>query len=276
MGSQFSEEQCLIELGLTLVEAKIYLALIHARPLSAAAIAKISKINRADVYRTIPRLQQLGLVEKIVRVPAEYRAIPVNEAISFLLQIKENQYKKVKATAQIFLKKIKATEPEEKQAEEVQLVLIPKGKHAIERIHEAIERATQGVDLVLSWRRFSFGIANAFAESVEAGWRKGVKFRFIIEVPPKNEATEQLVQYCLQKPFCRIRFMPYHPETVFGLYDKKEVFISIFPEANLLESPILWSKTQSLVKMAEATFEMLWSTAMESYEQDWKTTATSA
>ncbi len=266
MEPQFSELQVLTELGLTLKQAKVYLTLVESGPLRVSAISKTSKVARPDVYQTISKLQQIGLVEEIFKTPVEYKATPINEALAFLLQTKTEQYKKLRAETQMLLDKAIAEKQNEKeQAEAPQISMIPMGKQVIERIRDAIERAKLSVDLVLSWKRFAHGTAHAFAESLEAAWAKNVKFRFIIEKPPNNRTAEQLIQYCRQKPFCQIRFVPYYPKTVFGIYDKKEVFIIVFSETDLPGSPALWSNSRSLIAMAEDHFEMLWRTAMKNY-----------
>lgn len=200
----------------------------------------------------------------------------MNETLTFLLQKRTEQYKKVSAAAQMLLNigaPVKHNNKE--QVDSPQFILIPHGKQVVERVKAAIEKAQSSVDLVLSWKRFSHGIAHVFAETVESAWAKKVKFRFILEKPPQNKTADQLIQYCLGKPFCQIRFIPYCPRTVFGVYDRKEVFIVVFPESDLPGSPALWSNNRSLVAMAADHFEMLWPTAMEGYEQDGNTTAAS-
>ncbi|MGB9914669.1 MAG: TrmB family transcriptional regulator [Candidatus Bathyarchaeales archaeon] len=260
-----SELQVLTQLGLTLKQAKVYLALVKSETLKASEIAQASKVARPDVYRVISALRQLGLIEEVCKRPVEYRATPMNEALTFLLQTRTEQYKKVRAAAQMLLNRgTQVKRNEREQLESPQFILIPHGKQVIERVKAALERARSSVDLVLSWKRFSRGIANVFAESVEAAWAKNVKFRFILEVPPRNKTAEQLIKYCLKKPFCQIRFIPYYPRTVFGVYDRKEVFIIVFPEGDLHRSPALWSSNRSLVAMSEDYFEMLWPTAIES------------
>ncbi|MCX8154156.1 MAG: hypothetical protein N3E52_06965 [Candidatus Bathyarchaeota archaeon] len=259
-----SELQVLIELGLTLKQAKVYLALVESGPLKVAEIAKFSKVARPDVYRVISALRQLGLIEEVCKKPVEYKATPLNEALTFLLQIRTEQYKKISASAQMLLNmELPIKHNEKERLESPQFILIPHGKQVIEKIRTALGKARSSVDLVLSWKRFSHGITNVFAENVESAWAKNVKFRFIIEKPLKNKTADQLIQYCLGKPFCQIRFLPYYPRTIFGVYDKKEVFIIVFPEMDLPSSPALWSNNRSLVAMAADHFEMLWPKAME-------------
>ncbi len=267
MEPQISELQILVNLGLTLKQAKVYLALLKTGPLKTSEISKISKTDRADTYRTLSTLTQLGLVQKIITKPHMYRAISINEAATRLLESKTEGYKKLRAETRILLEQAKT----EKQNSAIPLeasnfVLIPEGKNVIERIRTAIEQAQLSIDLVLSWKRFSHGIAHAFAESLEAAWAKNVKVRFIVEKPAKNKTTMELIQYCREKPFCQARFTRSHPETVFGLYDEKQVFVVVFPKKDLPGSPALWSNNRSLIALAKGYFEMLWQSVRESVD----------
>jgi sugar-specific transcriptional regulator TrmB len=251
-------------LGLTKVQARVYLALVKSGPSRISAISKISKVARPEIYRNLSKLQRLGLVEKIIKTPLEYRATPVNEGISLLLETKTEQYEKVRAEARILLSTAKTEKPDvKKQMENPQFVLIPR-KTVIKRIKSAIEKAQLSIDLVLSWKRFSRGIASTFAESMETAWAKNVKIRFIIESPLESKTAKQLILYCRAKPFSQLRFVPDHPKTVFGIYDKKEVFIIAKSKTDLPGSPALWSNNPSLIALAKDYFETLWLTAMES------------
>lgn len=51
------------KLGLTVVQAKIYIANIDTGPATAKQISKVAKVAREDVYRVMPSLQTLGLTK---------------------------------------------------------------------------------------------------------------------------------------------------------------------------------------------------------------------
>jgi sugar-specific transcriptional regulator TrmB len=259
---QISELQILIDLGLTLKQARVYMALVGSSPSRISAVSKISKVARPDVYKTLSKLQQIGLVERIIKTPLEYRAVPMIKGILLLLQTKTQQYEKVRSEAKILLSTVKKEKPKKKQIETPQFVLIPK-RTVIERIKNAIEKAQLSVDAVLSWKRFSQGIVSMFAESMEIALTKNVKIRFVIESPPEVKTSEQLIQLCGKKPFCRVRFMPHYPEAVFGIYDVKEIFMVTESKTDLPSSPALWSNNPSLIGLAKDYFKILWLTSME-------------
>lgn len=261
---EFSEEQILTDLGLTLKQTRVYLALANMRPARVIEISKNSKVARPDVYPALEKLQQLGLAEKLIKNPPEYRAIPMKEAISSLLETKTNQYEMVKARAKILQSTIKTEKPDnEDQGERRQFILVPEGKAVVDKIGAAIENARQNIDVVLSWKRFSHGIACTFTENIEKAWVKNVKIRFIVEKPPKNETSKQMIQHFRDKPYSQLRLINAHPSTIFGIYDRKEVFVIIVPKTDLQDSPALWSDNQALVSLATDYFELLWQQSTE-------------
>jgi sugar-specific transcriptional regulator TrmB len=262
--THFSKLQVLTDLGLTSLQARVYLALLTSGPLKASAISTISKVARPDVYRNLSKLQKIGLVEEIIRKPVEYRAIPITNGLKLLLEAKTQQYETVKGETRMLLDTATIEKSNKnKAAEAPHFVLIPKGKTVIEEIRTAIEKAESSVDLVLSWKRFSQGIASVFSESMETAWTKNLKSRFIIESPPESKTGEQLIKFCREKPFCQIKFIPHNPQAIFGIYDGNEIFIVLQSKTDLPGSPALWSNNPSLIGLAKDYFEMLWLTSME-------------
>jgi sugar-specific transcriptional regulator TrmB len=259
-----SEVQTLIDLGLTVSQARVYLTLVKSGPLKIAPISELSKVARPDIYRTLAKLHQLGLVEKIIETPLHFGAIPMEKSIASLLDRKTTEYRRLKTHTKQLLRMFKGKEQcEVFQTDAHQFILIPPRKTIITRIREGIEEAQRSIDLVLSWKRFSFGITSAFTESVENALAKGVKFRFIVETPPKRNIGANVLQFSKKSPACQVRFFPNRPKTVLGIYDEKEIFVVVDPTTSLPDSPALWSNSQSLITIAQDYFDILWITALE-------------
>jgi sugar-specific transcriptional regulator TrmB len=256
--------ETLSQLGLTVPEAKIYLALCKHQSLTTKTISKLTTISQPDTYRVLAQLQQKGLIEKLIERPSRFKILPIDESLSYLLKTKKAQYCELEANTESLFRTL-----EEKIAEEAhetidsQFILIPQRDAVVKRIRNAIEKAEKSVDLYLSWKRFTQGITSAFAESSAKAWAKGVKFRIIVESPEKEDVLKQALQFGEKSPFCEIRFFPRHPKTVIGLYDRKDAFIILNPKEALLESPALWTDNQSLISVIQDYFEILWLTAVE-------------
>ncbi len=263
MEPQFPEQQVLFNLGLTLKQARIYIALAKSGPSRINEISKVSKVARTDVYSALEKLQQIGLVEKLIQTPPCYRAIPLKKGLTLLLETRTQQYQKTKAETEILQKTLEIGTSDTIQTKSSQFILVPEGRAVLDRIRNAIETAQHSIDLIVSWKRFSTGISHTFAENIEKAWAKKVKIRFIVEMPPRDRTSKHLVEFFREKPSSQIRFVRGHPKTVFGIYDKKQVFVVVISKRDLQSSPALWSDNEALVSLASDLFEALWLTSSE-------------
>ena len=78
--------QILNEFGLTALQAKIYLILLQIERGDVKSVAKSANVARQEIYRVMPTLLKLGLARKIVRIPLQYEATPLDNGLLILLQ----------------------------------------------------------------------------------------------------------------------------------------------------------------------------------------------
>ena len=91
--------QTLVNLELTVLQAKVYLALVKLGTSTGRTTAKAAKVASQDVYRVLTELQEKGLVEKIIAKPNKYRPIPLKDGLSMLLQRRNKQTAELKKAA---------------------------------------------------------------------------------------------------------------------------------------------------------------------------------
>ncbi len=85
-------EKTLRELGLTSSQARVYLTLVKLGNYSTVkTINDFSKVARQDVYRTLTELRDFSLVEMVIGNPAMFRAIPLQETITILVERKNQK-----------------------------------------------------------------------------------------------------------------------------------------------------------------------------------------
>jgi sugar-specific transcriptional regulator TrmB len=253
--------QTLTSLGLTLSQAKAYVALLRLQCATASAAAKLSGIPRQDIYRVLSELQTIGLTEKTFATPAKYKPTPLSITIAYLLENKAQAYKKTEANALQLLQTLAECTHETSQDSDAQFILIPPKKAVVERIRCAIDRAQKSVDLILSWKRYAQGATSVYLKECMEACNRNVKFRVIAESPPKQAASLLETTMLKKKPQWRIRYIPECPRTVLGIYDGKEVFIIIDPKADLHKSSALWSNHPSIIELSRSYFEVMWITA---------------
>lgn len=253
-----SELQTFTDLGLILREAKIYLALVKSGPSKVSTISKLSDVARPDVYRTLNKLQELGLVEKIVANPLIFKAVPLDIGLHLLLKNKAEEYNQLKVKTKLLLHEFKRNDSNKApEIEGAQFVLIPQGAMVVKRINEAIKSAQSHVDFFLSWKEFSREITTTCTENIQKAWNRGVKFNFVVENPEDEGAKEQAIIFCRKSPACQLRFFPIHPKTEMEIFDRKELFIIVNPNEELPYSSALWSNNKSLLELARGYFNVL-------------------
>jgi sugar-specific transcriptional regulator TrmB len=78
--------ELLTEFGLTGNQAKIYCATVKLGPASVEMISNESGVRREDVYRILPRLIEMGIVEKLITNPTKIKAQRVEMTIFNLIK----------------------------------------------------------------------------------------------------------------------------------------------------------------------------------------------
>lgn len=84
--------EILMDLGLTYLQAKTYLALTTLEKAEVKEISKISNVARQDIYRIMPTLEKLGLAEKVIATPTLYKATPLKEGSFTLFQKRTEEH----------------------------------------------------------------------------------------------------------------------------------------------------------------------------------------
>lgn len=248
-------------LGLTSCQARIYLSLNNCGTSTAKKISIAAKIAREEVYQVLPKLHSLGLIEKILERPVKFKAIPLQECISNLIEGRKNTTHELEIKAKELIKNYEGVYSREKDfAHEPQFIFVPSKQALITKIKKSINRTQKNLCVSTSCKRLTYACDCLF-DSLQSAWCRGVKGRAIINGPEENHLD--VIKKIWSPPSAEIRYVPKMPETVIAMYDKREVFIFTKPEADLRDSPALWSNYPSIVSLTEDFFEILWSTAME-------------
>ncbi len=89
------KEELLMEFGLSLNESKVYLSLLDQGFSSAAKIAEVSGVHRVNVYDSVSRLKEKGLIGEIMLDGKKcFQAAPP-AALGNLLKEKEIKFQKI-------------------------------------------------------------------------------------------------------------------------------------------------------------------------------------
>jgi sugar-specific transcriptional regulator TrmB len=257
------EVQVLNCLGLTFVQAKVYLSLAKLGKSTISQISKASSVARGDVYRAVFALQELSLIERAIEFPTKYEAVPPQEGLSILLHRRHKEYSIMHEKA-MSLQRQYGKSKAQTIIQEVQskFVLIPKKESQITQTKKLVATAQRSVAMVTS-RKQLLPMLNILNEQIEKALQRSVNVRFVTEKPEDEKSLPTIAHAFEKNPAFRIKYLPTAPQAHIALFDEKWVTISTSTTAGLAQAPILLSNTPCLLAVAQNYFETMWNTALE-------------
>ncbi len=251
--------QTLRSLGLTLVQSKVYLNLARLGMADPKTIATASTIARQDTYRIISSLEKLGLAERIIDKKIMYKATPIKDGLSLLLQNKKRDY--VETEKQI--KDTFATFPEtldKSKLKDVQFTITSEFNHLI-KMHEKLAAGSKrSIDMAIPFvinQKMVLEDMRYVARAV----KRGVRIRFISR-ETNSEANRGDIEPLSKEPLLGFKYLP-EPDIRFGMhiFDNREITLAV---AEKTPMPSLWTNSPHVVELASAYFESMWNNAKQS------------
>lgn len=263
---QDRDVEALTGLGLTALQARIYLAIASLEKATIKAISENADTARQEIYRATSELQQKGLVEKIIVAPVEYRAIPLQDAINVLLQRAHQKNLATHEKAMELLRRANEKSITAERHEEHQLILIPKKEASRRRFGNALRGTAVSVDGIFYGKGYRDVITNA-VELWKKSLEKGVKVRLIVYEPQEEKAVARILQTLKKKGSFSIRYTLHPPPATLAIFDGEKTLITISPTPDPLETSGLWVKNSSLAIMAQDYFDLLWRASEDGQEK---------
>jgi sugar-specific transcriptional regulator TrmB len=256
--------QTLMDLGLTLLQAKTYLALATIGKADVKNISKASNVVRQDIYRVMRTLEKLGLAEKVIATPVLYKAIPLKKGLSILLQRKTEEnaelQKKTRALINIFQEDNVKITPQE---EDTQFIITSEKTLFRKRFEKGIQMAQTNIDTIVSshelFEEMVFHHIKGFKRAIE----KGVKIRALTE-KAEDESISKDIQVLKENRFFKLKYLSAPIPVTMTIFDGEEVNIRI---SNSLV-PSLWSNNPAIVKLAASYFSKVWNETRENGAKD--------
>ncbi len=247
----------LVDLGLTQLQASIYLALVELQEATIKSVAKASNVARQNIYQIMETLQELGLVEKNLGIPVKFRAIPFEKAVEMLFKKRTEEYQKLEMQTKRILDSSDRTKKQEKScSESIKFVtMLQAGAHKIRSDHE-IDNAVRGIDTILKeGQRFT---NRDFPREMRDALGRGLTVRIITSKPINAKQTRSSTPVRNKKGILEIRYASEPLPAMFALIDEKEVFFAVEPVSNPFSRPHIWTNNPSLVAVTHSYFEQLW------------------
>ena len=256
--------QILMDLGLTLLQARIYLALSQTGTATIKTVSKASSIARQDIYRIMPTLQKLGLAEKILALPTMYKATPIKEGYYLLLQNKTQQHTELQTKTIALIKKAqKGKDKKTPKDEETQFVITASKKLVWKKLDDGINNAQMSIDACCEWHGVRSGLLRNL-KMFKRAMKRGAKIRIITEEHEDNsKPVQSVIQTLRENPLFEIRYLLGKIPIKVTIHDCNEVNLCLAPPPEHVDVPSLWSNNPQFVKAIRAYYEDLWNKALD-------------
>ena len=260
------DAKTLVDFGFTYNQAKIYAAITRLRSGTVGSISRLAKVRREHVYRTLPKLEKMGLVERMLGTPETIKAIPVEDAFSVLIKKhKEEAETKVStliAEAKSFLEHFKQREwGSPLEDTESQFSLVSEKDAIISKMAAVISGAKAEIAVAASRRKlakFMFFLD----ELLKKAMKKGVRIQVLTEIPVDEDVLPRVIEeYISPGKALELRYIKELPAH-YLIADGKEMVIETSVQADFADQPCLCTNNVSLSSLAMRDFANSWRTSI--------------
>jgi sugar-specific transcriptional regulator TrmB len=250
----------LIGLGLTVNQAKVYLAVIKLSKTTVGQVANFSKVRREDVYRILPSLEKMGLIERLLGKPTEIRATRISDALSFLVAEEKGKLdNKIVGMREIVQKLTLKEWKQEPVGDKNIYILIAERTSILAKTAELIKNSQKEIALIAA-KDWIIPVLAHFSDESKGAIKKGAHIRLIFEGQNPDSMLKEKVKKLIGAASVQVKFHP-EPLNHFIMSDDKEALITTSKESRLGESPSLWTNNSNLIGVLRNGFESDWQKA---------------
>ena len=171
------------------LEAKVYLNLLRAGPITASSLAKDLDIDRARMYRTVDKLVSRNIISTTLSSPKLCIATNPRDALKIALGKKEDEVNKIKKSGQAIMEKIN-NEITNNQITTVPTFRVVQGRQNIySDIAQLIENTTGVVYIATTLDDVSRMYHSTIPEKITICEKNGGKVRLIVDMDDMKLAS---------------------------------------------------------------------------------------
>jgi sugar-specific transcriptional regulator TrmB len=241
-----------MKLGLTELQAKTYLTLIRFERAEIKKISEVSKIARQDLYRIIPVLEELGLVDKIVATPSIYKAIPLSEGSMSLFQKRSDEHARLKNSLELLIAQSAENCTSDYEEKDIQFVITSERKRWVAKFEKAYSESLH-TDIMVPGDGLNNFVFN-FYECLSIALSKGAQIRVIAQNAGIHPATAEKLEKLQANPHFRLKYTELTFDFGVATFYNREVNIALSNK----EVPSLWTNNRQILKIAQMIFESEW------------------
>ena len=249
--------QYLMQIGLTRLQANIYLNLLRNGKADARIIAYWAGSPRTEVYRALNELQEKGLVDREVGCPLKFAPVPPSLGLQAFIDKKLHEVNQMQTFLNKFSLKFECDNELDTPEREYKIISIEGRRRIIAKIKQQHDNAKFSVDVITFLPRFLY-IASQCMENYYKAIERGVKYRIIIGMPNGSQDLPTEIKEAHNNANTIIKKAVGCLRVNSAIYDQKQINFSYYPNRHIAESPLILTNHPCLIDFAINSFQRIW------------------
>ncbi|MGE5532897.1 MAG: TrmB family transcriptional regulator [Bacillota bacterium] len=254
--------ELLMKAGLSQLQSRIYITLLITGTVNVGYISRASRIARQNVYRILPELESLGLVQRIIDKPILFKPTPLKQALELLLKKKKFENEQIQqginglnCDFSPFMDSL---------IEDERLIVSSEFWNIANCHKELFQESVRNIDIINQ-------NIPAFLEDhcidIESATKRGVNVRLAVQ-QTKISIPNRLLRLT-KNPLFKLKYITEKMQTSqeFGLiiFDGRRICLSITEKGKT--SRALTTSNSNLLRISKTFFEYIWDMHCQSFEK---------
>ena len=257
-------EETLVGLGLTSLQAKIYVALNSLNEATVKDISKVAKVARQEIYRALFELLKLGMIEKRIAIPNRFRAVPLKQVLEFLLERRKSETTELEKKTAKIIRMAKA--PQVFAHSEYDFLLL-EGKELVLRSAADFFAASRTIKIINESNLSTYWWINQYQLFVDA-LNRGARIQVLIDKPQDSNPAKAVIEKLRNSPLFEIRYLQLPPSIILVIYDQMGVLPIVSTDEAIANKeyvpPCLCSNHPAFAELLRNYFDNFWVKAAKS------------
>ena len=261
--------QRLIAFGLSVNQAKVYLSIVNSTEANVSSIASGTKIHQQDVYKILPKLEDMGLITKTVEHPLVIRAIPPEKALKHIITIEQEKaakkIKRLKQTVKALTEAIEKNKDEsckELKQKNMEVTFLSTDNAINHGLDNAFGNARVECNSVINFE-LMFRRLPLLEKRYQALATNNVRTRILIDTAENVVNTIKILESIIPEGNFEIRKSGKITVKPYVIFDNKEIYIST-QRKTLHNFPcVLRTNSQNIIYIYKENFERAWKSSTE-------------
>jgi sugar-specific transcriptional regulator TrmB len=249
-----SIDQALSRFKLNRNEIRVYLYLARFGAHKAQSIAEALGVHRTEAYKILKRLEEQGLITKVMERPMKFLAVPFERVLNNLIEERRQKiYQMEQRKAELLKLWANLPEPETVKKRKETFQVLDGKKNISVRLNELLQKAEKEFHMVVSDENLIWLYNTPFLDDVQkkAG-KTGLTTRLMTNYSP----TSSFVLEELDIGKGDFAYLDNDNIRGFFINDKKEMILLMANEQNSVTG--MWTNYEVLVESYRILFSLLW------------------